>query len=186
MNVSKQRFVPNVVPRDVSRRAAVTLIEVLLVVMLLGASLAAGPRVGRYFSHRTTVRQDSDAVVRTLRLARETALMRQCVVNVRWMNVRDPATNSERTILDMEATPGRYSSNVNALGASAGTSQDTWMADPIELDPLVIVRANANEISFTPQGTAARDLEMKLSRDPEAVMVYVRARTGEIFSRPTS
>jgi Tfp pilus assembly protein FimT len=166
--------------QDARRRAAVTLVEALLVMMVLSASLLAAPRVGQLFSQRTTVRQDSDVVLRSLRLARETALARQCSVTVRWKSVRD-ADGDSRMVVDMVAAPGIYSHGADAFGAAAAPGASTWMTDPIELHPDTSIRANASRIVFDATGTADRDLELKVYQDTESRDVYVQAASGNIY-----
>ncbi|WDQ19219.1 pilus assembly FimT family protein [Rhodopirellula sp. P2] len=157
-----------------------TLVEALLVLMVLSASMLAAPRVGQLFSQRTTVRQDSDVVLRSLRLARETALTRRCSVTVRWKSVRN-ADGENRTVVDMVAAPGIYSDGADAFGAAASPGASTWMTDPIELHPNVSVRANASSIVFDPTGIANRDLELKVYRDSESIDVFVQAASGNIY-----
>lgn len=169
---------------DARRRAGVTLVEALLVIMILTASTVAAPSVGHLFSSRTSIRQDSDLIVRSLRLARETAVSRSCAVTVRWKSVKDD-DGEYRMVIDMLAAPGIYSDGTDAFGAQANPGSSTWMVDPIALHPDVNVKANASSIKFTPTGTASRDLQMKVSRDDESVEVFVQASSGNIYKDAT-
>ncbi|MCC9658067.1 pilus assembly FimT family protein [Rhodopirellula halodulae] len=162
------------------RRHGVTLVEALMVIMVLTASMVAAPRVGQLFSQRTTVDQDSALVLRTLRLARETAVLRKCSVTVRWRWLRDDE-GTYRTVLDLTATPGVYSDGRDAFGAPSSPGANTWMSKPIELHPEVRVRGNASSIVFTATGSANRDLELVVSRDTTSVDVNVQSASGNIY-----
>lgn len=169
---------------DSCRRAGVTLIEALLVIMVLTASMVAAPSVGHLFSSRTSVRQDSDLIVRSLRLARETALSRTCTVTVRWKRVKNN-DGEYGTLIDMQGEPGVYSDGGDAFGAQASPGSSTWMVDPIALHPDVNIKTNATSIQFTSDGTASRDLQMVVSRDTESVEVFVQASSGNIYKDAT-
>lgn len=170
------------------KRSGVTLLEVLMVVMISTATLSIAT-LSWNSMHRTVlarggVMDDADELLRCMRLARETAVMGQCDVSIRHVQIPHPTTKEKRTAIECLVKPSPYRpavdvNQVSVFGSVPSTST-AWMVDPIWLNERAEIRSNAATLTFHPDGTTDADVNWQVTTDRSTVTVIVYARTGNI------
>ncbi|MCM2369743.1 pilus assembly FimT family protein [Aporhodopirellula aestuarii] len=170
------------------KRNGVTLLEVLMVIVISTGTLSIATlswtSIHRTFLSRTGVMDDADEVLRCLRMARETAVMSQSEVSVRYVNLKHPSTKLRRTAIEMTMKPSPYRPAVDAnqvghFGA-ATKSGSNWMVDPIWLSEQAVMRSNASKLTFQPDGTADRDAKWQITLGDATATAVVYSLSGDI------
>jgi len=164
------------------RHRGVTLLEVLMVIMISAAALSIAGVSGT-FRGRTDSRSDADEVLRSLRLARETAMISRCDVRVRHGLRIDPSTGRRRQSIEVAASADPYRPQVDANGVThfgAQPAHSGWMSQPIWLAEDTSVRSDANIITFNATGGADRNIRWRIDHSGQSHSVVVTAASGEI------
>ncbi|MFG0289463.1 MAG: Tfp pilus assembly protein FimT/FimU [Rhodopirellula sp. JB044] len=170
------------------KRNGVTLLEVLMVVMISTATLSIASlswtSMNRTILARPGVMDDADEVMRCLRLARETAVMSQCDVDVRHVTLVHPSTKIKRVAIEMRVQPSPFrpvydSNDVGVFGAEV-KSGTNWMVDPIWLGETTTVKSSSSTITFRPDGTPGRDTKWQVTNNTSVATAVAYSATGEI------
>jgi prepilin-type N-terminal cleavage/methylation domain-containing protein len=169
-------------------RHGVTLLEVLLVIVISTSTLSIAAlswdSMQRTFLSRTGVMDDAEEVMQCLRMARETAVMSQTDVSVRYVLLTHPDLKQPRYAIEFQIKPSPYRPAVDANGVSlfgaVPTSGSGWMADPIWLHERTTIRSDRSMLTFDASGNADQDTKWQLSLDDKIATTVVYAITGNI------
>lgn len=165
-------------------RRGTSLLEVFMVLLILTGSLSI-IGVSGAFQSRTALKQDTDEVLRGLRLARETAILSGCEVSIRTTERKHPSTGLRCDAFEMSVQPSPYrdaidAQNVSHFGATSANPNE-WMAEPIWLNSNTDLKADTRTIVFRPDGLASQDTQWKLSSGSDSTSIRIEANTGNIL-----
>ncbi|WP_146580619.1 GspH/FimT family pseudopilin [Neorhodopirellula pilleata] len=155
-----------------------------MVLLILTGSLSI-MGVSGAFHTRTDLKQDTDEVLRCVRLARETAITCGCDIHIRTARRTHPSSGQRCVVVELLAQPSPYSGAVDASNAShfglVSTNPSEWMVDPIWLASTTRLNADTNEIVFQSDGTSTQDANWSLSNGGESYSIRVESVTGNIL-----
>ncbi len=169
-------------------RHGVTLLEVLLVIVISTTTLSIAAlswdSMQRTLLSRTGVMDDAEEVMQCLRMARETAVMSQSDVSVRYAQLTHPDTKQRRYAIEFQIKPSPYrpavdANGVNLFGAVPKSGSD-WMADPIWLNERTTIRSDRSTLTFDASGNADQDTKWQLTLDGRIATAVVYAITGSM------
>lgn len=161
------------------RHHGVTLIEALLVILILSAALAAAPGFSRTFVGRQSITADADELLQTIRLARQTAILHDGVVEVRVVTRPHPADGRNRVAVEWRGVPSPFSPNARWAGPPPPTGT-AWLADPIWLAADTQLQANPSTIAFDGKRGLSRDAVWTLTHGPDRRTIRIAAGSGPI------
>lgn len=139
------------------RRRGVTLIEALLVVLILSAVAVAGSfSINTQFKPKQLVELDRQHVRQTLRQVQNTAIANRVDVDV---------------VIDTRDNALRIASAAGPVGPA--------VSQTIELDLQSRMRASTSRITFRPDGSVNRDLQLRFEQDRSNSEINISV-TGDI------